>query len=128
MSAAVVHVREADTRLDHWEDPARGRVDFRTLVDATHGPSSSIVQGIVEMSEGQVEKRHHHDRPETGYVIEGAGFLLAGPDRIAIAKGDMVFVPAGLVHGWSAPDGPMRVLFTFAADRLSDVPYHWEDA
>ncbi|PRY92698.1 quercetin dioxygenase-like cupin family protein [Hasllibacter halocynthiae] len=128
MTGAVVHIREADTRLDAWDDPARGRVNFRTLVDAEHGPSASIVQGIVEMRAGQVERRHHHDRPETGYVIEGEGFLLAGPDRVAIGAGDAVFVPAGLIHGWSAPDGPMRVLFTFAADRLSDVPYHWENA
>ncbi|MGR3539922.1 MAG: cupin domain-containing protein [Hasllibacter sp.] len=127
MTQPVIHVRQADLRVDHWEDSARGEVDFRTLVDGSYGPSSSIVQGIVEMKPGQIEKRHHHDRPETGHVIEGAGELLAGPDSIAIGAGDTVFIPAGLVHGWSAPDGPMRIIFTFAADRLSDVPYHWED-
>lgn len=126
MTRAAIHVHAADTELAAWHDPERGDVKFRRLIDAAEGPAGDLVQGIAEFEQGGRENPHTHDVPETGFVLEGEGLLTLDGRDVAVRAGDMLYMPAGLAHGWSAPDGALRVLFTFPADRLVDVAYHWE--
>lgn len=126
---AAVRVHAVDTELNHWDDRDRkGAVGFRTLIDTDHGPSSGVTQGIAEFAPGDTEGRHHHDLPETAFVLDGGGHLDLPGEAMAVRAGDMLFVPPGLVHGWRAGDDGMRLLYTFPADRLADVAYHWADA
>ncbi len=127
MTDAAIHVRTADTELAAWHDPERGDVKFRRLIDAAEGPSGAVVQGIAEFEAGGRENAHTHDIPETGYVLEGEGLLTMDGRDLPVRAGDMLYVPAGLAHGWSAPDGALRILFTFPADRLDEVAYRWTD-
>ena len=125
---AVLRVHAEDTEIQHWDDrDAHGAVGFRTLVDADHGPSRALVQGIAVFGPGDTEAAHHHDRAETAFVLDGGGTLVLGEDTMTARAGDMLFVPPGTVHGWQAGDDGMRFLYSFAADRFSDVAYHWQD-
>ena len=44
------------------------------------------------------DKQEPHDRDEVYFVASGSGWFLNGPDRHAFSSGDMLFVPAGVVH------------------------------
>jgi quercetin dioxygenase-like cupin family protein len=128
MTTPALRIRASDTRTQHWPDRRRqGTVAFHTLVDADGGPSSGLVQGRAEFGPGDHEGMHSHDRPETAYVLDGGGTLTLRGDDKTVEPGDMVFVPAGLVHGWRAGEEGLRLLYSFPADRLSEVAYDWMD-
>ena len=125
---ALVHVRSGDTDLQSWDDPDRqGSVRFRTLIDAGGGPSSDLVQGLAVFEAADTEGAHSHDRPETAYVTSGGGTLTAGDEDTAAEAGDMLFIPAGLVHAWRAGEQGMQVLYSFPGDRMSEVAYDWAE-
>ncbi len=39
-----------------------------------------------------------HTRDEVYVVVHGEGFFVNGPDRVRFGPGDVLFVPAGVVH------------------------------
>lgn len=123
---AIFIARDAPDIRD-WSDPRHGDLSYRTLVDADHGPSTGLVQGIAYIPRGGAENPHRHDMPETVHVLAGRGKVRLGDREIGLSPGDTVFVPAGLMHGWSAPDEPLRLLYTFAANRFADVTYVFEE-
>jgi quercetin dioxygenase-like cupin family protein len=128
MTTPALRIRSADTRERRWPDSRKqGSVVLRTLVDADGGPSSGVVQGLAEFAPSDHEGMHSHDRPETAFVLDGGGTLkLKGDDKV-VEPGDMLFIPAGLPHGWQAGEEGLRLLTTFPGDRLSEVSYEWEE-
>lgn len=116
-------VRHGTAPIQRWDDPRRGRVAFATLVEG-----GGLVQGLARFAPGDREARHSHDIPETVHVVEGAGAAELGDRLEPLWRGDTVQVPAGLVHAWAAPDGPMTLLYTFPADRFADIAYRWDRA
>ena len=119
-------VRADAPDLQDWTDPRHGKVRFRTLIDGADGPTRALVHGIAEFEAGGFENPHSHDIPETAHVLDGTGQARLGDRRADVAAGDTVFVPAGVVHGWTAADTRLRVLYTFPADRFDEVAYHFE--
>jgi mannose-6-phosphate isomerase-like protein (cupin superfamily) len=45
-----------------------------------------------------VDTQQPHSRDEVYVVVRGAGFFVNGPDRHRFGTGDVLFVPAGIVH------------------------------
>ena len=43
-----------------------------------------------------------HTRDEVYVVVQGEGFFVNGPDRARFGPGDVLFVPAGVVHRFEA--------------------------
>ncbi len=121
-------VRRSDPQMYDWYDDMRGDVSFRTLIDGGSQETREIVQGIGFLPRGGEEKAHHHDIPETLHVIAGIGVARLCGEEVALAPGDTVYVPPGLVHAWTAPEEPMRFLYTFPANRFADVAYHFKRA
>jgi len=123
-----VHIPAGSPDLQSWDDPRHGRVRYRLLVDADYGPSRGVTQGVVEFAPGDRENLHRHpSHSETIHVLEGRGEAELPGRTLALSPGDTVFVPAGVLHAWSAPEAEMRLLFTFPADRLEEVSYDFED-
>ncbi|MEL6915165.1 MAG: cupin domain-containing protein [Pseudomonadota bacterium] len=123
------HVKADAPTAKEWHDPARGDVRFFTVIDADYGPTEAVVQGVAHIEPGDEEKPHHHEIAETVFVLDGAGQAVVGDKTLTLAKGDTVFVPAGVTHGWKAAgDAPLRFLFTFPADRFEEVAYHFREA
>jgi quercetin dioxygenase-like cupin family protein len=127
MAQPPIHIRPSDTVPRSWDDPRRGRASFRLLVTADGGPSEGLVQGITDIPAGESEAKHRHDRPETAYVLSGGGrLMLEGRDIVADA-GEMFFIPEGLVHGWTAGEEGLRLLWSFPGDRFGDVAFDWAE-
>ncbi len=63
-------------------------------------------------------KLHFHRRStELYYVLEGSGSVLLGGQEQAVAKGSLVHIPPGVVHG---ARGRMRVLVVGVPDIAED--------
>jgi len=60
----------------------------------------ALLLGINCLEPGQVQEPHEHaDQDKFYYVVEGSGRFWLGDQRVAAAAGEVVWVPAGLVHG-----------------------------
>lgn len=62
--------------------------------------SDALLLGVNCLEPGQVQQPHDHaDQDKFYYVVEGEGNFVLGEDQIAAAAGDVVWAPAGVVHG-----------------------------
>lgn len=126
MTHQPVHIPDGAPDLKVMKEASRAGLKYRLLIDADGGPSSDLCQGLFYIEDGHAESPHHHDIPETIHVIEGKGFAILGDKRQPLSPGDALFIPAGLVHGFEAPEA-MTLLFSFPVDRFADVAYHDAD-
>jgi hypothetical protein len=100
-SAAVepIVLDEADTPLDGWDDPVRGRIHWRTLFSQGLTRSAGITCGVAELGPGDWLGLHRHAPPETYYVIAGAGIVSLDGREIPVKAGSAVFIPGMAEHG-----------------------------
>ncbi len=65
-------------------------------------PSATIFEhGTLQVKMYQpdkADKQKPHDRDEVYFVANGSGWFVNGPERYSFGSGDMLFVPAGVVH------------------------------
>jgi len=71
-------------------------------------PTGTTSPFVVAQERGQLyvelycpEGRDHqqpHDRDECYVVVEGSGEFACGDERVSVAPGDFLFVPAGMAH------------------------------
>jgi quercetin dioxygenase-like cupin family protein len=60
----------------------------------------ALLLGVNCLEPGQVQKAHTHgDQDKFYYVVEGNGRFTLGPDLINAGTGEVVWAPAGLLHG-----------------------------
>ncbi len=71
--------------------------------------SDTLLLGLNCLEPGQVQKAHDHaDQDKFYYVIEGNGRFQLGEQFQSAAAGDVIWAPAGVVHG-VANDGNGRL-------------------
>ncbi|ETX29964.1 cupin domain-containing protein [Roseivivax isoporae] len=122
-----IHIPYETPEVKVMEEATRGGLRYRLMVDADHGPSSGVTQGMFYLDGGHAETRHRHGVTETVHVVEGTGHAVLGDREIAIKTGDTLFIPAGTRHGFAADDD-MTLFFTFPADRFAEVDYDYGEA
>jgi len=62
-------------------------------------PGHEVVQARVDLAEGAAFPRHKHPGEEIIYVLEGTiEYDLDGKPPVTLKAGDVLFVPAGVVH------------------------------
>jgi quercetin dioxygenase-like cupin family protein len=75
---------------------------------------------------GEEVRRHTHDCEEVIYVAAGQLRATLGDDEFALAAGDALFVPTGVVHGFRNPGpGPTSVVASLGRP---DAQTFWHDA
>ncbi|WP_375280711.1 cupin domain-containing protein [Pseudooctadecabacter sp.] len=122
-----VHIPASAPGIRVMNEARKGGMKYSLLVDAEGGPSTDLSQGIFFLGAGHTEALHRHDIVETMYILEGTGHALLSDQKIDLAPGDTLFIPAGQPHGFVA-ETDMKMLFTFPVPRFSDVTYHFENA
>lgn len=71
--------------------------------------SDALLLGINCLEPGQVQQPHDHaDQDKFYYVVEGEGSFVLGEEQKAAAAGEVVWAPAGVIHGVSN-DGEARL-------------------
>lgn len=78
--------------------------------------SETLLLGLNCLEPGQVQKPHDHaDQDKFYYVAEGEGNFWLGEERVTAVTGEVVWAPAGLVHGVANEgDGRLTLLVGIA--------------
>jgi mannose-6-phosphate isomerase-like protein (cupin superfamily) len=113
-----------DAEMETWDDPVRGRVDFRTLFSREVTGTRALTTGIAVVPADGRLALHRHTAPEVYYVLRGGGQVLVDGVENEVGPGSAVFLPGGSWHGVraSGPE-PLRLVYTLAADGMADVDY-----
>lgn len=60
----------------------------------------ALLLGVNCLEPGQVQKAHTHgDQDKFYYVVAGNGRFTLGDDQVQVVEGEVVWAPAGLLHG-----------------------------
>ena len=79
------------------------------LVGSEHGAGVCLI--FVEAPPGKVVALHSHPYEELLIVQEGRGVFTIGDEEIEAGAGEIVIVPAGVVHGFAnRADVPLKQL------------------
>lgn len=78
--------------------------------------SNALLLGLNCFEPGQVQKPHDHaDQDKFYYVVEGTGNFWLGDERVTAVSGEVVWAPAGVVHGVANEgDGRLTLLVGIA--------------
>jgi quercetin dioxygenase-like cupin family protein len=78
--------------------------------------SERLLLGLNCLEPGQVQKPHDHvEQDKFYYVVEGHGRFQLGDEQITAGAGEVVWVPAGVVHGvTNEGDGSLTLLVGIA--------------
>lgn len=108
---------------EHWDDPVRGSIRFRTLISAPATDTTGIVCGVAMMAAGDTFALHSHPEPEVYFGLDGTGEVIIDGVAHRLANGVALYIPGGAVHGVPMATGPLRWVYTFAADSFADISY-----
>lgn len=62
--------------------------------------SEALLLGLNCLEPGQVQKPHDHEgQDKFYYVVEGEGLFWLGEERVTAVTNQLVWAPAGLMHG-----------------------------
>lgn len=62
--------------------------------------SDTLLLGLNCLEPGQVQAPHDHEgQDKFYYVVEGTGVFRLGDEEVPASAGDVVWAPAGMVHG-----------------------------
>ncbi|MEU8590201.1 cupin domain-containing protein [Streptomyces sp. NPDC048664] len=98
---ASVIVRSADAEL-----VGRAPTTVRLLADSSATGGALSTQRVTLAAGADGARPHRHDgSAEMFYVLDGAAQLLSGDQVVTAEAGDLVVVPPGLPHAFSAAPG-----------------------
>lgn len=73
--------------------------------------SDALMLGVNCLEPGQVQAPHDHaDQDKFYYVVEGRGRFWIGEERVEAGPGEVVWTPAGVVHGVANEDATRLTL------------------
>jgi quercetin dioxygenase-like cupin family protein len=78
--------------------------------------SDSLLLGVNCLEPGQVQEPHDHaDQDKFYYIVDGQGRFLIDEEYVTAGAGDIVWAPAGVVHGvWNEGDCRLTLLVGIA--------------
>ena len=124
--AKPVVIRTVDREFEGWDDPAKGRVGWRTLFSAERTPTEALTAGVAELQAGGWLGLHRHSPPEIYYILEGTGVVTLEGEEHAVEAGAAVFIPGDAEHGIRNTGGtPLRFLYAFPVDAFGAVTYRF---
>ncbi|MFQ6107840.1 MAG: cupin domain-containing protein [Thermoplasmata archaeon] len=109
------HLHYAEIEQKDVEDKGAKDVRIRWLVTKDDGAEHFAMRRF-EISPGGHTPRHSHDFEHEVFVLEGAGTLAVEDREESLASGDVVFLPANIVHQF-VNDGDQTLSF------LCLIPY-----
>jgi quercetin dioxygenase-like cupin family protein len=84
--------------------------DFRPGIKSAVHLGEQMTLAVLAIDDGKVDEGHAHPFEQCGLVLEGAFSLTIAGEPRTLGPGQGYFVPAGVLHGWSTENGPVRVL------------------
>lgn len=130
-------VHSADVPQDIVREPGAKQMTIRRLIDTPDG-ADRFLMSLFELAPDGASPPHYHDWEHEIYVLSGSlrVQMPAEGREVALAQGDVVFIPRGEQHGLiTGPDESARLLLVAPAERppvrsvfLSEEPYEYDGA
>lgn len=70
--------------------------------------------GLYALDAGQTDPQRPHRQDEIYFVVSGRGSLTVGQETTEVARGSVVYVPAGVPHKFHHISEDLRVLVVFS--------------
>ena len=124
----VVHEEECE--FEGWDDPQRGRVQWRTLISSDRTPTEAMTLGIVEVGPGRPELSypHRHAAAEVYYILSGSGVVITDGTEHSVRPGTTLFIPGNSEHAVRNTGAEvLRILYVFAVDSFEEIRYVFPD-
>jgi quercetin dioxygenase-like cupin family protein len=121
--AELTVVDPREIAFDRWDDPARGSVEWKTLISADRTPSDDLVCGLAVFPPHGALELHHHEQAEIVHVLAGDGTGCVGDETVELSACQTVFVPGGVAHRWEAGAQGLTLLYVIAASSFQDIEY-----
>lgn len=101
-------------------DDHRPNTTWRLAVDpGTHGRVAELSFLEERCAPGDRIPLHRHDVDEVVIVLDGTGAYTLGEEVNPVARGDVVFIPAGVAHGTAnTGDAALHVHAVFPARKV----------
>lgn len=74
----------------------------------------SMSVGLYALDAGSTDPQQPHRQDEVYFVVSGRAAITVGPDTTEVARGSVVFVPAGTPHRFHHISEDLRVLVVFS--------------
>jgi mannose-6-phosphate isomerase-like protein (cupin superfamily) len=117
-------IDEAETSQVGWDDPVRGRLDFRTLFSPGLTETAGLTCGVTELKAGGWLGLHRHAPHELYYVFAGAGIVSLDGREFPVRAGSAVFIPGMAEHGIRQTGAEtLRLFYAFPVDSFDGVEY-----
>ncbi|MBI5583416.1 MAG: cupin domain-containing protein [Deltaproteobacteria bacterium] len=84
--------------------------DFRPGIKSVAHFGEQIILAVMHIDGGKADAGHAHPFEQCGLVLEGSFSMTIGEESRTLGPGQGYFVPAGVLHGWSTENGPVRIL------------------
>lgn len=123
---AVRTVRASDVEAEHWADPVRGEIAFRTLFSADRTSTGGLTAGVAELPPGGWLGSHRHPPAEIYHVLEGDGVVTLDGQERPVGAGTAVFIPGGSEHAVrNTGTTTLSIFYVLAVDAMGDVGYRF---
>ncbi|MFF3860431.1 MULTISPECIES: cupin domain-containing protein [Streptomyces] len=70
--------------------------------------------GLYALDAGQSDPQQPHRQDEVYFVVSGRASITVGEETTTVARGSVVYVPAGVVHKFHHISEDLRVLVVFS--------------
>ncbi|GHE60505.1 cupin domain-containing protein [Streptomyces vinaceus] len=70
--------------------------------------------GLYALDAGRSDPQQPHRQDEVYFVVSGRGSITVGEETTTVARGSVVYVPAGVVHKFHHITEDLRVLVVFS--------------
>ncbi|MFE9391103.1 cupin domain-containing protein [Streptomyces sp. NPDC006784] len=70
--------------------------------------------GLYALDAGAVDRQQPHAQDEVYFVVSGRGSITVGAETTQVARGSVVYVPAGVTHKFHHISEDLRVLVVFS--------------
>ena len=116
-------------RPESWDDPTRGRIDFRTVFSSEETATTRLTAGVAELpTEGRLNV-HRHPPAEVYHVLQGRGIVTLDGAEHPVLPGSAVYIPGNAWHGIrNTGPSPLRLYYVLQADGMGDVEYDFADS
>ncbi len=128
MKVGPVIIHEEECELEGWDDPERGRVQWRTLLSGDRTSSQTMTCGVAEIlpGPGAALSVHQHTEAEVYYFLAGQGIVMIGGEDYLVKAGSTVFIPGSMAHGVrNTGEEVLRLFYVFAVDSFEEIVYEF---
>ena len=124
-------INQSEQSWEGWDDAglaAKSAIRWKILISGERSPSAGLVTGLAEFPVGTRLPLHHHEPPETYYIVSGRGNMVIDGLKSDIGPGSTVYIPSNAKHAvWCIGNEPLVFVFSFACDRFDEIVYHFDE-